>query len=313
MKLASIQTSMFLQATFFTTAGKRSDAFLPRAIICREKQKKKNQQWGFDKVTFFNHLWEKVQLFIFYSSSFFMLFLPFHLLSPAGMMNEEMGVELQIMNYEYLTADCAVCIAYCSYHLKLPLYYSFSLYLSWQHQLWNQVCYREQASWWSELIKNDACRVERMTLFLKTFHAFVFSPDMQPYLLISEIPKQTLFILTATIRFIASSFRESLLLSSISFKSSCLREEIIESQLIAFFAFFFLFTRTRNSKSLYRGLKQETQTCVPISIQHSKFIKVCQCDPEIILFEVWKPACKMWKTFETAAPKSGVIGKWHNP
>lgn len=32
----SLQTSMFLQATFFTTAGKRSDAFLPRAIICRE-------------------------------------------------------------------------------------------------------------------------------------------------------------------------------------------------------------------------------------------------------------------------------------
>lgn len=31
-----LPTSIFLQATFFTTAGKRSDAFFPRAIICGE-------------------------------------------------------------------------------------------------------------------------------------------------------------------------------------------------------------------------------------------------------------------------------------
>ena len=79
------------------------------------------------------------------------------------------------------------------------------------------------------------------------------------------------------------------------------------------FFFSFAFFYSAGHETTNRGLKQETQTCVMISIRHSKFIKVCKCDPEIILFEVWKPACKMWKTFETAARKSGVIGKWHNP
>jgi hypothetical protein len=31
-------TSMFLLATFFTTAGKSSEAFFPFAIICRVKE-----------------------------------------------------------------------------------------------------------------------------------------------------------------------------------------------------------------------------------------------------------------------------------
>lgn len=35
-----MHTSIFLQATFFTTAGKRSDAFFPRAIICGPTQKR---------------------------------------------------------------------------------------------------------------------------------------------------------------------------------------------------------------------------------------------------------------------------------
>lgn len=35
---------MFLQATFFTTAGKRSEAFLPLAIICTQNRQTHNQQ-----------------------------------------------------------------------------------------------------------------------------------------------------------------------------------------------------------------------------------------------------------------------------
>lgn len=45
----------------------------------------------------------------------------------------------------------------------------------------------------------------------------------------------------------------------------------------------------------YRGLKQEIQTCFTNSIQCSKLIKVCECDPELIFAEAGNLACKIWK------------------
>lgn len=64
--------------------------------------------------------------------------------------------------------------------------------------------------------------------------------------------------------------------------------------LFLFFAHFFAVQETAKDSD-YRGLKQEMQTCFTISIQCSKSIKVCKYDPEIILFEVGNPACKICK------------------
>lgn len=77
MKLGSLQTSMFLQATFFTTAGKRSDAFLPLAIICRENARTNQQE-----DSFWRDFPEKVSL-----SALYILYLALHLLCPARIMS----------------------------------------------------------------------------------------------------------------------------------------------------------------------------------------------------------------------------------
>lgn len=104
--------------------------------------------------------------------------------------------------------------------------------------------------------------------------------------------------LTATMRFMASSFRESLLLSSISFKSSCLqmRDPGIEKNKTHRLA---LLTILITQKSSKKGRPAFFFIC-----KHWKFIKVCERDPEIIPFEVRNSSGKIWR-----ALKVQLVGK----
>lgn len=49
------------------------------------------------------------------------------------------------------------------------------------------------------------------------------------------------------------------------------------------------------------GLKEEMQTC----FLRPKLIRGCKGDPEIILFEVRNPVCKIWKPLKTELIKAG--------
>lgn len=200
---------MFLQATFFTTAGKRSEAFLPLAIICTQKQ-----------------------------------------------------TNTQSASWRLKGSHFDFC---------------FDTRYQWFTQRW---------IWQNLKVKSSRSNV-------------LLHP-----------------VLTATMRFMASSFRESLLLSSISFKSSCLqkrdRERVKKKPHTEKWSLSFQTRSPHWAEPDYPKFEQERQTCyLFFSSKCWKFIKVCERDPEMIPFEVRNSPGKIWKALKVRLVKKKKQDNWN--